>query len=343
VQTGSPSEALLRGDGVTYLARDFLETREGLLFAVIANGHESQRVLGFLRYVRRETGLCKLGTDDANRCIERHFPEYGFHSPRRDALVHGVPLSRIVRHYRPTERLAEIISQPPGDEILDKARSLAGILGSPVRIDAPPGTDATLETDAPSRIDAPCGVTGSMLVGAQGPRSDIDFVFYGSAEFTVARDRMRSAMESGEVKQLNESMWCDAYRRRGCSLTFEEYLWHEKRKFNKCSLEGTKVDISCVNREAPDAGGSCEKLRLAVIRGVVVDASRSFEYPARYDIDHSDIREVVSFTPTYSGQALTGETIEASGWIERPERGKLRLAVGTSREATGEYIKVLHL
>jgi hypothetical protein len=325
VQAGISTEALLRSDGVTYLARDFLETREGMLFAVVANGNESQRVLGFLRYLRQEAGLRKLGTGEANSLLEQHYPEYRFHSRRRDALVHGVLISRIVRHYRPTERLAEIRSQPHGDELLDKARSVADILGSS------------------TGMDTRCGVTGSMLVGAQGPHSDIDLVVYGSEEFAVARDRMRAAMEAGHVDQLSESMWREAYQRRGCSLTFEEYLWHERRKFNKCSLEDTKVDISCVDRETPYADGSCEKLRRAVIRAAVLDASRSFEYPARYVIDHLDIREVVSFTPTYSGQALSGEMIEASGSIERSADGRLRLVIGTSREAAGEYIKVLRL
>ena len=53
----------------TYLPRDFVETASGLLFAVVAHGLESQRVLAFLRYVRVDGALRKFGTDDANELL----------------------------------------------------------------------------------------------------------------------------------------------------------------------------------------------------------------------------------------------------------------------------------
>ena len=54
-------------------------------------------------------------------------------------------------------------------------------------------------------------------------------------------------------------------------------------------------------------------------------------------MDHDEISRVLSFTHTYSGQALAGEVIEARGVVER--HGDERwLIVGTTREAKGEYI-----
>jgi predicted nucleotidyltransferase len=46
---------------------------------------------------------------------------------------------------------------------------------------------------------------------------------------------------------------------------------------------------------------------------------------------------VLSFTHTYSGQALAGETIEACGVAEQHGRERW-LVVGTTRAARGEYI-----
>ena len=55
-----------------------------------------------------------------------------------------------------------------------------------------------------------------------------------------------------------------------------------------------------------------------------------------------EIGRVLSFTHTYSGQALAGEVIEARGVVER--HGDERwLIVGTTREAKSEYILSLTL
>jgi hypothetical protein len=49
------------------------------------------------------------------------------------------------------------------------------------------------------------------------------------------------------------------------------------------------------------------------------------------------VSRVLSFTHTYSGQALAGETIKACGICER-HGSEHWLVVGTTREARGEYI-----
>ena len=129
--------------------------------------------------------------------------------------------------------------------------------------------------------------------------------------------------------------------RRDCSLTLDEYLWHEKRTFNKCSLAGTKVDISGVVVESEDALQAGTKLEHVVVTARVLDASGAFDYPAIYHIDHPTFQYVVSFTPTYAGQAQKGELIEVAGWSEQLADGRLRLIIGTSREAAGEYLRVV--
>ncbi|MGI6503632.1 MAG: hypothetical protein ACOX0O_06785 [Candidatus Methanoculleus thermohydrogenotrophicum] len=80
----------------------------------------------------------------------------------------------------------------------------------------------------------------------------------------------------------------------------------------------------------------------ATIEAMVIDASLSFDNPAVYTVDHDEISRVLSFTHTYSGQALAGEIIEARGVVE--VHGDERwLIVGTTREAKGEYIISLTL
>jgi predicted nucleotidyltransferase len=78
------------------------------------------------------------------------------------------------------------------------------------------------------------------------------------------------------------------------------------------------------------------------IEATVTDASLSFDSPARYLVDHDEIQRVLSFSHTYTGQALAGELIQARGVCEE-HGGERWLIVGTTREARGEFIRSLSL
>jgi len=317
-------ERSLREDGTTYLPRDFVETCSGLLFAVVAAGTEQGRILGFLRYARRDAALRKLDTAEANRVLQLQQPDYLYHSPQRDVVVHGIPVADVVRHYRPSQRLAEIVQGPCPDALEAKLCRLAAIVG------AGGGTPEWL------------GVTGSLLLAAHQAGSDIDLVCYGREAFAAARQCLQDAVRNGALDQLSDVLWREAYARRGCSLSYDEYLWHERRKHNKFACAGTKVDISCIVGEPSWVRARGEKVCRDVIRGTVADDTFAFDYPARYPLTHSTVGEIVCYTPTYAGQAVAGELVEAAGWVERTADGALRLTVGTSREAAGQYIKVVH-
>jgi predicted nucleotidyltransferase len=73
------------------------------------------------------------------------------------------------------------------------------------------------------------------------------------------------------------------------------------------------------------------------IEAMVKDASLAFDNPAIYEVSHESVSRVLSFTHTYSGQALAGETIEACGILEQ-HGNEQWLIIGTTREARGEYI-----
>ena len=186
------------------------------------------------------------------------------------------------------------------------------------------------------------GVTGSLLIGAQRPDSDIDLVIYGREPFLQAREAVEQLIQTGQLDRLDPALWRDAYARRGCALSFEEYLWHERRKLNKAAIEGTKFDLSLL-AEAPAADDAAyHKQGLKCIQARVVDDTFAFDYPARYRIDHFSVSEVLSFSATYAGQARSGENVEVCGQLEVSKQTDRRIVVGTDREAAGQYIKVVH-
>jgi predicted nucleotidyltransferase len=89
------------------------------------------------------------------------------------------------------------------------------------------------------------------------------------------------------------------------------------------------------------------------IEATVSDALAAFDNPAVYQLEDVQIlegpdvplREVASYTHTYSGQAREGERILARGKLEKVmgKKTHYRLIVGTTRESLGEYVKLKDL
>ncbi|PVV09152.1 MAG: hypothetical protein B6D77_10350 [gamma proteobacterium symbiont of Ctena orbiculata] len=309
----------------SYQPKDFIETAEGLVFAVVTADLDQQRVLASLRYRQIQGGYQKLSTRDADELLKHHHPHYIHYSKARDVTLHGVHPDLVKVHHRPRKRLRELLQRTPGDEIEEKLHRLMGLF-------AAHGLDT-----------GEIGVTGSLLIGAQKKGSDIDLVFYQPDEFFKAREMVKSLLRKQQLQPLDDALWRDAYERRGCSLTFEEYLWHEKRKYNKAAIVQTKFDITLLSPEPWQDLLRYRKQGRCSLLAAIDDDSHSFDYPARYRLDHPSVQEAVSYTATYVGQAERGERVEIRGQLEVSAVGHLRIVIGTDREATDEYIKVIPL
>ncbi|MFO1417172.1 MAG: hypothetical protein U1E83_00745 [Methylotetracoccus sp.] len=306
------------------LPRDFVVTHDGLAFAVVDDVIEDGRVLGTLRYAPDGQRLRKLGSEDAEALLRDRYPAYRYYSARLDVSLHAVPESQVLTHHSARARLSEFWRAGGGDALQSRLVRL-------LRVFAGHGL-------APSSL----GISGSLLIGAHGAGSDLDLVAYDRRDFDRARAIIARALESGEFDPLAEDDWRDAYARRGCELSYAEYVWHERRKDNKAMYEGTKFDLSLVTCRGDDVGAvPWRKLGGAHLRATVVDASASFDYPASYRIDDPDISEIVAYSQTYAGQARDGESIDVAGIVEQDAAGRRRLIVGAGREARGAYLRVV--
>lgn len=306
-----------------FVAKDFIESREGWLFAVVSSLQEADNVLCFLRYVPGQGQWQKLDTNAANRWLALHSPVYLHYSRQLDAHLHAVPVTHISAHYQPRKRLAELLVIPGRDKVERDCQQFCTLLAE---------QDVDLSE---------VGVTGSLLPGLQRSASDIDLVFYRRETFHRARKAVRTLLAQGACQDLAGKDWLESFRRRGCALSLSEYVWHEQRKYNKVLFHERKIDLSLVTPNTIPAG-DCRKLGLTKLAARVTDDRRGFDYPAEYSIDHDEIDAVLSFTATYQGQAVSGEYIEVRGQLEQMAGGGKRLIVGSTREAEGEYIKVVH-
>lgn len=304
--------------------KDFIETQEGLIFAVVASGLEQNKVLCFLRYHKAEPSWQKLSTEQANSLLAQYYPDYLHYSERLDAKLHAVPLENIHKHHKPRQRLQDILTLTEPDAVENDLVHLLGLFQQ-------------REFDL-SRL----GVTGSILAGLQNPASDIDLLCYNPDDFHQCRAVIRELLTSNQLQPLSPDDWRQSYQRRSCALSFADYLWHEQRKYNKAMVKGRKFDLSLAENASHHGKNTWkhQKHETVTLRCRVTDDQNAFAYPAELVVNHPRIDSVVSFTATYAGQAQRGELIEVSGTLESHSRG-LRIVVGSSREAPGEYIKVI--
>lgn len=302
------------------LPRDFVETAEGLIFAVVDGVPEDGKILGFLRYAA--TG--KVSTEAANALLKERHPHYLHRSARLDARLHAVPFAQVRRHHRPRDRVRELLERGAADSLEAKLLRLLRLL---------------IEGGVPAGC---LGVTGSLLIARHHAASDLDVVVYGRGNFFRARARVRELVEAGKLEELDAAAWRDAYERRACALDYAEFLRHERRKGNKGMIEGVKFDLALIAEDDPPLpAAGWRKTGPATIRARVLDDAHAFDQPACYPVEHATVGAVWCFTHTYVGQALKGEWIEASGMLEQSATGERRLAVGSSREAPGEYIRAI--
>jgi predicted nucleotidyltransferase len=306
-----------------FFSKDFIETAEGLIFAVVAQGTEQGKVLCFLRYIKDNSGWKKVMTEPANAFLKQYHPGYLHYSPILDAYLHAVAIGRIVKHHRPRQRLQQIMQINPLDAIERDLFQLCELL-----------QQHGLEL-------AQMGVTGSLLVGVQKHSSDIDLVCYGRKVFHQCRAITRELIAQEQLQELNDKDWKESYRRRSCALSFADYVWHERRKTNKAVINGRKFDLNFIDDSDRSESISYQKCGAVTLQCTVIDDTQAFDYPAEFKIDHEQFDAIVSFTATYTGQAIKGETVEVSGLVEQTPQGVKRIVVGSSREAHGEYIKVI--
>ena len=307
--------------------KDFVRARGDLWFAVLSEQLEDTRVLAFLRYARDRQGHWqKTDSIRADALMQRIAPHYLYHCTRLDTRLHGIPHHEIDEVMRPRAAARRLIVVPDPDPVQRAAIKAIKLLR---RGGVPAGR---------------LGVTGSLMLGLQGPRSDVDLVIYGREHFHIARRLVAETLKTAAASSLTMALWRDAYARRRCSLRFPDYLRHEQRKLNKFSVDSVKIDISMVLAPADkkaDLFGPCRKAGRGTITARVTDDRYAFDLPARYPVEHDEIEEIVACTHTYAGQARAGERVTASGVVEVDDRGRRRLVVGTSREAGGEYLRVV--
>jgi predicted nucleotidyltransferase len=322
------------------LEGDYIETIEGLFFAVKGVHHTSSSTVAFLRYMpdlkgermrngRRYSRFYDLKhTEDI---LKRDYPHYLNRIEKKSLILQSVPNKYILRIFDPREKLRKIIDKPEGDlhrTIVSLAESLQN---KGVSIEA-------------------MGVSGSVLIDLAGPDSDVDIIVYGMEEG-------RKAIE-GLIELRRETDWITAYDEENV-MEVVRSRWVDSgldlKKF--CSLEIRKILHGRVdNRDyffrllrlphEVKVEDNSRPLGIVRLRATISDAKGAIFTPCSYGIEDCEYldscglpiaSELLSYRGKFTEQAEEGDMVKVRGTLEEAvSRGERSFRIVLGRK--GDYL-----
>jgi predicted nucleotidyltransferase len=311
---------------VRYIESYYLESSDGLFFAVKGLVHPPQTVVAYLRYVPDPGGDRERGGIRYRRLyhfreqealLQERYPAYLFFDPVFGEWLQGVPHEHVRQVYDPCLKLAQLRRSKDLDELQEKAVEFTGLLRERAKVP-----------------EENIGVSGSVLVGLHTTQSDQDFVVYGSENCWAVHDALRelldqasSGVEGLDRKGLEELY---AFRSQDTPMSFEDFSRMEGRKVIQGRFRGCEYFMRFVKApsEVGERYGNRRYVPLgsAEIRARVTDDTEAIFTPCTYRTDEvqfvegaevSDLKEITSFRGRFCEQAREGEWVVARGKLER--------------------------
>ncbi|MCX8204436.1 MAG: hypothetical protein N3H31_02145 [Candidatus Nezhaarchaeota archaeon] len=336
--------------------RDYVETVEGLMFTVVSNLHLEDKVIAYLKYAPSPSGRwgregrysrmmpyydvpSLLNTLDF---LERSYPHYVHFVEELGIKMSAVPLAYVKRHFKPEERLQEILRSPK-----DQLEELAGELAKLISRESKVPTSAL-------------GVTGSILIDVHRVEfSDIDLVVYGRGAALRVREAIEELREEGVLGRVEGAKLEELVERRVrvFHLSRDEALEVTRRRWNRGVFKGRDFSIHPVKVEEEVRGSirdfKCRGLGLVEVEALVVDDGEALFMPAVYRVgdvrvlkggmEARGVEEVISYEGLHIDLVHVGERLRARGKLEEVvdrERGRyLRVLIGSPEARGMDYLK----
>jgi len=303
----------------------YLETREGLFFAVKGLVHPPDRFQSILRYVpdpegdrhrdgRRYRRLYHFAEQE--QFLQAEYPHYLAFDPTCQVILQSVPRACVRRVYDPRERLQDLL-RSERDPVQEDALAFASVLRQAASI---PWTGL--------------GISGSLLIGVHTPGSDLDVTVYGTQIGWAVHRALKKllAAEAGPIRKYDRQGVETLYAERVADtrMAFDDFVKTEQDKVMQGQFRGRSYFIRFLREpaEAAESYGDFyyDPVGQAGIKAMVTDASESIFTPCRYllaaaqSIEGADVKEVteiVSYRGRFCEQAQAGDLIQARGTLER--------------------------
>jgi uncharacterized protein len=304
---------------------DTFVSNEGFIFNVFGYEHPEDRVFAFLKYIpedymrlfnvdflrrtwtyagRKLFRAEKLYTagnyQDFLRVFKDHFPEYVYSCPFRKKEVIAVPMSSVKRVYVPRDCLTSLASLRVTDALQRDTLEFINVVSD----------ESGIKKDD-------FGVHGSVALGMQSKKSDIDIVVYGSWNFRRLEKAIGGLVSANRLRyQCSNSL--DRARHFKGRFKTRLFMYNAVRKRDEIK---------------PEYGNfSYTTIKPVEFTCTVSDDSQSMFRPAIYGIRDIDEKEwanifpammvpcaVVSMIGCYRNVARKGDRMRVSGMLERVE------------------------
>ena len=326
----------------------YLETEEGLFFAVKGLLHPPDLFLACLRYVPDPNGdRGKNGRlyrrmyhfEEQEQFLQTHYPRYLAFEPTIQATLQCVQRQSIRHIFDPRAYLQVLSQQIKHDSLeedtLNFTRQLQKVSGIPQQS---------------------LGISGSLLIGMHTTHSDLDISVYGAQNCLSLHRTLKRLLALGKseaISQLDPQGMEALYSERSgdTQMTYDDFLRSEQVKVNQGHFRGRVYFIRFLKEpeETGEVYGDHRYVPLgrAEIEATVAADDDTIFTPCIYPLadvhvlqgsPKHRVQEIVSFRGRFCDQARVGDPIQARGTIEQvtDKSGSTwyRLLLGNSVEDT---------
>jgi len=300
------------------LEGDFIETVEGLFFAVKGLRHPEGMVVAYLRYIpddkggrtqegRRYRRVYDLG--ETTSFLQETHPKYINLIPSINQRLQSIPHEKIHKAYKPRERLREIM-ESPRSKLEETIRRFVTALS----------TEGGVSHEF-------LGISGSVLIGMDTPASDIDLNVYGeSAGYRIyeALKRLKDSTDWVNSYSLETVMEVTSARWGDTGIDLSRLAEIEARKVLHGRVCGVDYFVRLL-KEPGEVDASSKPLGRVTVSLRVVDSSHSIFTPCSYEVnkteyiepsDGAEVSELLSFRGKFTEQVREGEAVIVKGALE---------------------------
>lgn len=313
----------------------YLETKEGLYFAVKGLVHPPDRIFSVLRYAPDPQGDRKKAWKTYRRLyhfpeqlqlLKERYPQYLAYDPVSNLVQQSVPVSSIQRIYDPRGWQQMIPAATERDALQADANAFCDLLAKASKV-------------SPDHL----GVSGSLLIGLHTEHSDLDMTVHGEQNCRSVHEALQRLLNDEAVKDVSrfdQQGFLQLYAERlpDTRMAFDEFLEREKRKSFQGFFRG-RVFFARFIKEAHENGESYgdrayQPLHQAGVVATVINDSNAIFTPCCYPIDEvqflqgdpvDSLCEIVSFRGRFCEQARLGERVYAFGTVERVQTSQDRV------------------
>jgi predicted nucleotidyltransferase len=327
----------------------YLETQDGLFFAVKGLEHPPGRWIAVLRYApdpeageRMKDGVSYRRLyrfSEQEKWIREMCPQYSEYDPVFQATLQSVPRYMVRRIYDPRRRFQDLMQASGRNALEEDAVAFLSVLHK----------EAAVPLEA-------LGITGSMLIGLHTESSDMDVAVFGEANCFRVYRALRRLLDGGtreDLGRLDAKGMEELYAQRAVDtkMDYLQFKNLEKEKVNQGRFRERAWFVRFV-KDPEEARNTYGKLRYMPlgrmnIQAFITDDRDAIFTPCRYALSEAcsvegerkeDLNEIVSFRGRFCEQARVGDRIMAAGTLERIQdcQGvtRHRLLLGNSPEDT---------